>query len=109
MTEKRLKNLSDFLENLGSKWKPDGGPDSIKRIWDANRKKFNLNYFAKNPYVAILIDKKGNYYYLVDLESRETYEAYAKWNNIGDSGFCIFNLDSGKSVYERIIAEVKSP
>lgn len=100
MQNTRLNNLKSFLKSLGEDWKPNGGPIKIPKIWDSNRKQFNLPFFAQNRYVAILENEKGVFDYLLDLDSKEQAEAYYKWNSVGSSRHIILDLDNRKIVAE---------
>lgn len=100
MQNTRLNNLKSFLKSLGGDWKPDGGERKIPKIWDSNRKQFNLPFFAQNRYVAILENEKGVFDYLLDLDSKEQAEAYYKWNSVGSSEFLILDLDRYLTVAE---------
>jgi hypothetical protein len=91
----RLETLKNYINSLGDKWKPDGGSASIKKIWDANRKQFNLNFFAKYPYLVLIENESDEVEYLLDLESEGEAEAYAEYGAIGKCGWRILNLDTG--------------
>ena len=100
----RLSNLSLFLKSLGKDWKPNGGKTKIPKIWDPNRKQFNLSFFAQNRYVAVLGNEEETFDYLLDLENEECVRAYYRWNSLGASMFKILDLDRGI-----VIAEYFSP
>jgi hypothetical protein len=92
--------LSDYLKGLSNDWQPDGGKEKIKGQWDPNRKQWNLDYFSKCSYVAILGDAKEIYYALVDLPNEFDARSFWKWNQVGSSCFRIFENTTGLVVAE---------
>jgi len=97
----RLENLKNHIKSLGNKWQPDGGDRSIKKIWDAGRKQFNLNFFAKFKYTVLFeSDIEGIFDYIIELDDELQVDVFAKHNSIGSHGWYIFNLDEGSIVYK---------
>jgi hypothetical protein len=99
MQNTRLNNLRAFLKSLGEDWKPNGGTAKIPKIWDPNRRQFNLSFFASKRYTAILKTEE-TFDYLLELDNEEQARAYYKWNSVGNSEFVILDLDSGLVVAE---------
>jgi hypothetical protein len=92
----RIENLQSYIKFLGDRWQPDFGSTSIKKLWDAGRKKVNLNFFAKSRY-TVFLEKEGITHFLIDLTENEI-EAYIEFEQIGQHLWYIFDLDENKII-----------
>lgn len=95
-----MSYLSNYLKGLGNAWKPDGGKEKVKGIWDPNRKQWNLDYFSECKYVAVLGDAQEKYYALVDISDEESARCFWKWNQVGSGCFRILENATGLVIAE---------
>lgn len=97
---KPLKILSNHLKSLGKAWQPDYGKQSVPKIWDANRRQYNLHFFAKHPYVGIVGDKDRVWYLLQEFNDEHGAYCYSKYF-VGLGYLQILDLKTGEVICEK--------